>query len=67
VGGSSAKVGGMASGARVVTVNSSGASRTKPKVRPSLSVLQPPSAIAQTASRPIIPQYLFDVSITPLS
>jgi hypothetical protein len=67
VGGCSANVGGMASGARVVTVNSSGASRIKPKVRPSLSLLQPPSAIAQTANRPIGPQCLFDVSITPRS
>jgi hypothetical protein len=29
--------------------------------------LQPPSVIAQTANKPIRPEYLFDVSIAPLS
>ena len=43
-GGGSVKLGGMASGARVVTVNSSGASWTKPRVRLSSSPLQPASA-----------------------
>ena len=50
VGGGSVKLGGMASGARVVTVNSSGVSRTKPKVRPSSLPLHAASIAVLAAS-----------------
>src|SRR5690349_10607612 len=49
VGGGRLKLVGIASGARVVTVNSSGASWMKPKVRPNFSPLQLISGAAATA------------------
>ena len=53
-GGGRAKLGGMASGARVVTVNSSGASRMKPRLWPRLSPPQPARPAAPAAStRPV--------------
>jgi hypothetical protein len=54
----------MARGARVVTVNSSGASRTKPKVRPNWSPLHAVDAAAQAVKARAVVQRLVDPGIT---
>ena len=61
-GGRRLKSGGIDKGARVVTENSSGASRVKPKVRVRLSELQPASSAMPTTANPRTPGLMRRVS-----